>query len=147
MVQANHHKTLLLHQQIFRKKSRITQQIPRVPIMHPPTLALSENPQQLKIGRQAMVPTVRQKTGTVIYPLQRQHNLHHKTLIQMQIGQSVIMLLVSFNTLNHFVSLLVELFKTILKSMNKTFRSISKKTQAMNPIKHLSSMYFLLSLS
>ena len=91
MVLAKHHKTLHHHQQIFKTKTRIRQQILKVLIMHPLTQAVSENPQQLKIGQEATMLQVSLKTGTEIFPRQRQHNQHLKMLIRMQTGQLVTM--------------------------------------------------------
>lgn len=79
--------------------------------MHRPTLARYENPQQLKTDQEATMPRVSPKIGTEICLLLRQHSQHLKMLIQMQTGQLVIMLLVSFNTLNDLVSFLLNYLK------------------------------------
>jgi len=68
--------------------------------MHPLTQVRFVNPQQQQIGQEATMQLVRLKIGTEIFQPRRQHNQPLRMLIQMQTGQSVTMLLVSFNTLH-----------------------------------------------
>ena len=87
MVLASHHKTLHHHQQIYKTKIRIRQQILQVPIMHPLTQVQFENPQQQQIGQGVTMQRLRLKIETEIFQLPRQHNQPLRMLIQMQIGQ------------------------------------------------------------
>ena len=91
-------QTLRHRQQIYKTKIRIRQQILQVQIMHRLTLVQFENPQQQQTGQEVTMQQLRLKTGIEIFQLLRQLNRHLRMLIQMQIGQSVTTLLVSFNT-------------------------------------------------
>ena len=95
LLRTRHH-----HQQIYKTKIRIRQQILQVRIMRRLTLVPFVNPQQQQTGQEATMQQLRLKIGIEISQLRRQHNRPLRMLIQMRIGQSVTTLLVSLNTLN-----------------------------------------------
>ena len=72
-------------------KIRIKQQILKGQTMPQLMLGQFENPQQHKIGLEAIMLQDRLKTEIEICRLQRQHSQHPKMLIPMQTGQLVTM--------------------------------------------------------